>query len=557
MEQSGADVMPPSRWGKRTHSKTAQFFALLATVSALCSSPAEAQEGCEFVYPSGDLSIVTLAGGNRITYVGTPHMLCRDGVEIWADSSISYAETGLEHLIGNIRFLDDAGELRADEARYFSEQGRLQASGNVFVQDTLDGFTIENGNLVYLRPTDFRDEAEITVSIADDRFRPRAILKMKADDSAQPGTEPDEIVRTLEEDSVDIPYTVVGDRIFLRGTNYFRSVGDVTIERESLLAFADSAEYDEVSGRIHLAGSAKVEVPNYNLAGKTIDMVLDGNSFKMIAAHEEAILVGDDLTITSPEIQLYMNEGLLDRLVAFTHTNEGVRTVEPPVPQPVAVGEDFQLTADSLDISVPKEVMEKIFAGGNARSVSVARDSLNVDVLPEIARSDWLEGDTIIVTFEPTTPAPSEGGAATADTAQSDYRIKRIVARVRARSLYRLIPSDTTALPGVDAPAIHYVTGDEITIIMNEGEADQLEVQGRTHGFHLEPLSSAESDSLGLDSATIDTTVIADSSTARDTVPNISSGSSILGSKRLPQPPRPILPRVSGRAAILHTWRWM
>ncbi|HIN78183.1 MAG TPA: hypothetical protein EYM97_05065 [Gemmatimonadetes bacterium] len=187
----------------------------------------------------------------------------------------------------------------------------------------------------------------------------------------------------------------------------------------------------------------------------------------------------------------------------------------------------------------------------------MARDSLNVDALPEIARSDWLEGDTIIVTFEPTTPVPSEGGAATADTAQSDYRIKRIVARVRARSLYRLIPSDTTALPGVDAPAIHYVTGDEITIIMNEGEADQLEVQGRTHGFHLEPLSSAESDSLGLDSATIDTTVIADSSTARDTVPNISSGSSILGSKRLPQPPRPILPRVSGRAAILHTWRWM
>ncbi|HIN78466.1 MAG TPA: hypothetical protein EYM97_06500, partial [Gemmatimonadetes bacterium] len=121
---------------------------------------------------------MTLAGGNRITYVGTPHMLCRDGVEIWADSSISYAETGLDHLIGNIRFLDDAGELRADEARYFSEQGRLQASGNVFVQDTLDGFTIQNGNLVYLRPTDFRDEAEITVSIADDRFRPRAILKM-------------------------------------------------------------------------------------------------------------------------------------------------------------------------------------------------------------------------------------------------------------------------------------------------------------------------------------------------------------------------------------------
>ena len=546
VEQSVANAMSPlHRASKGTRSIRILFLLLFVVYSSSYADEAAAQEGCEFVYPSGDLSIVTLAGGNRITYVGTPHMLCSDGVEIWADSSISYAATGLDHLIGNIRFLDNAGELRADEARYFSEQGRLQASGNVFVQDTLEGFTIANGDLVYLRPTDFRKDAEITVSVTDDLSRPHAILFMR----------PEETLEALEEDSLDIPYAVEGDRIFLRGGSYFYSVGDVMIERDSILAFADSAEYDGDAETVHLAGSAKVETPNYNLIGKTIDMVLEANSLNTIAAHEEALLNGDDLTINSPEISLYMDDGLLNRLVAFSIPNEDGSPSRSSIPQPVAVGEDFELTADSLDISLPDEVLENIFAAGRARSISSARDSLNVDLLPEIAKSDWLEGDTVIVTFEANTPAPSEGGATT-DTSEPepDYRIERIVAKVGARSLYRLTPSDTTALPGIDAPAIHYVTGDEITIIMDEGEADRLEVQGRTRGFHLEPLPLSEPDSLASDSATIDTLAAVKSSTIHDTRVKISSTTLI---RRTNQRSKPIRSSASANPAILNTWRRM
>ncbi|MEC7834214.1 MAG: hypothetical protein VX604_04780, partial [Gemmatimonadota bacterium] len=365
----------------------------------------------------------------------------------------------------------------------------------------------------------------------------------------------EETLEALEEDSLDIPYAVEGDRIFLRGGSYFYSVGDVMIERDSILAFADSAEYDGDAETVHLAGSAKVETPNYNLVGKTIDMVLEANSLNMIAAHEEALLNGDDLTISSPEIELYMDDGLLKRLVAFSIPNEDGSPSMSSIPQPVAVGEDFELTADSLDISLPDEVLENIFAAGRARSISSARDSLNVDLLPEIAKSDWLEGDTVIVTFEANTPAPSEGGATT-DTSEPepDYRIERIVARVGARSLYRLIPSDTTALPGIDAPAIHYVTGDEITIIMDEGEADRLEVQGRTRGFHLEPLPLSEPDSLASDSATIDTLAAVKSSTIHDTRVKISSTTLI---RRTNQRSKPIRSPASAKPAILNTWRRM
>ena len=157
------------------------------------------------------------------------------------------------------------------------------------------------------------------------------------------------------------------------------------------------------------------------------------------------------------------------------------------------------------------------------------------------------EGDTVIVTFRPNTPAPSQGGSAAADTAQAEYRIERIVARVDARSLYRLIPSDTTAEAGVDPPAIHYVVGNEITISMVDGEVDNMDVQGQTRGVHLEPLSAATPDSLVLDTATVDTTSTAG---RRDTV----SAPRSTSDRRHPKRSEPSLP-TTDPAALIEPWR--
>ena len=63
-------------------------------------------------------------------------------------------------------------------------------------------------------------------------------------------------------------------------------------------------------------------------------------------------------------------------------------------------------------------------------------------------------------TFNPTTSAPLEAAPSMGNDDQQNYRVETITAKVQARSLYRLTPSDTTASPGIDPPAIHYVTGD-------------------------------------------------------------------------------------------------
>jgi hypothetical protein len=66
--------------------------------------------------------------------------------------------------------------------------------------------------------------------------------------------------------------------------------------------------------------------------------------------------------------------------------------------------------------------------------------------------------------------------------------VDRIVASVDARSLYRLPASDTAGPGRAGPPALHYVLGQEIAIVMREGEVERMEVVGQTRGVHLEPL---------------------------------------------------------------------
>jgi lipopolysaccharide export system protein LptA len=437
----------------------------------------------------------TLPGGDRVTYITNPHLQCEGDVEIWADSAVAYTGQAMSVLIGSVRYRDQARELRSDQARYFSNLGRLQAQGHVHVTNAEDGSVIDNGDLVYLRETDSRDVEEMTVTTGRDGLRPRAMVRPALPDSVAADSEPPS------------PYTVVADRIVLRGAGYFNSTGTVEIERDSLFAFADSAEYEEVSDRLILVGSARVESASYDLVGRTITLGTSEGGTNEIRALREAVLTGEDLRITAPLIVLHVTDGSVERLVAVPLAEPGAPEVDSAdVARPVATAEDFELTADSLELTAPAEVVERILAVGQARSVSHARDSLNVESLPEIARFDWLEGDTIVVSLR---PVPDSARAIADTTDGGGYEVERIVARVGARSLYRLPPEDSTAVAGVDAPALHYVIGDEITIVMNEGEVEAMEVVGQTQGVHLEPIRPTSPDSLpDAPSAPSDTTTV-------------------------------------------------
>jgi len=155
-----------------------------------------------------------------------------------------------------------------------------------------------------------------------------------------------------------------------------------------------------------------------------------------------------------------------------------------------------------------------VVAMGNARGESAGIDSLNGPDTPQLISRDWLEGDTIVAIFgvggdslsATDEPLPDRDRDVEAvDTTETDYRLERLVARVGARSMYRMAASDSTVVAQEGQFAIHYVIGDEITILLSEtGEAERMEVIGQTRGIHLEPT--------GVQGQVVDTTVVPDTS---------------------------------------------
>lgn len=529
---------------------------LLAGALAFGPADSAAQEGCEAVPPGNDIVRALTVGGLQITYITRPHFLCAGGVEIFADSAEAFPDRGMSHLIGNVRYLESARTMTADDARYFTNEGRLQASGSLRIVDEGQGSSITNGDLVYLLQTDFRDVAEMTVTTGADGIRPVAVLTPPppapdtastdamdeapdagepADTSALVGAANDSTAAAEEATrptaaQVDVPeaatdpdvprdpptYTVVGDRIFLLGDGYFTASGTVEIRQDSLEAFADSAEYDAEGSGLVLTGDARVVSSTYDLVGRSITMSSPGGPRSLVHALREARLQGDDLLLTSAQIFLFLQDDQLERLVATPIVGPAAINADSvDHERPRADVQDFVLTADSLEVRAPDQTIDRVFASGSARSESEAGDSLNVELLPEIARKDWLEGDTVIVTFAPEGPPPSADPSSAPENRRLEVDAIRAIGR--ARSLYRLTPSDSTSRAGVDPPAVHYVVGTEIRILMEDRQVQGMEVEGQTRGVHLEPLARRTVP----DSTTVpDTTFVIDTARA---VPDTSS----------------------------------
>ncbi|MCG6954712.1 MAG: hypothetical protein LJF04_01865 [Gemmatimonadetes bacterium] len=609
---------------------------IVLAIAGVAPGRSAAQTGCRFGSGTGDFHSQEIPQGGRITWVGHPHFVCGDGVQIWADSAESFSAQNMSHLIGHVRFVDQTRELRADDARYFSRLARLQAHGNLFVRDTVRGSVIENGSLEYLRQTSTRPVEQMTVTTGPDGVRPRALLYMRpARDTASadtlatdtlatdttavpegparpaevrpdtgvavpdttvrpdttralpadtavsagdttravmpdttvrpdttraapgdtavsagdttravpPRARPDtagvagdttraappragpdttgvaeDTTRAAPPDTLQTPYVVDANRLELHGDSAFTATGNVSIERDSLHAFSDTAVYDQGAGHILLNGAARVESSGYDLSGRTVNLSLPGGEISRVRAVHDAVLTGEQLRMTAPTISVFVTNGAMDRLVATPIWPEGQAQVQDSadLERPVAVSDKFRLSADSLDVRAPGQVLDKMYAVGAARGESSAGDSLNVPELPEVARKDWIEGDTLVVTFVKVEPRPDQ------PTDSAHYDLDRLVAQGDASSLYRILPSDSTARPGVDPPAIHYVLGTTITIVLDSGQVDHMEVEGPT-GWHLEPLGHAAKDT------------ITSPDTAKSAGTQVSSDTSIVRSRPKPR----------------------
>lgn len=485
----------------------------------------QAQEECELLRSRWFQSIA-VGGGHRIIFFSGPvSFRCRGGVLLRADSAEHFQAQNETHMLGSVTYTDSLKTFTAQRANYLRSEQRIVAWGAVEVRDLEDGSVVTGDTLRYLRPTSQRLEDQMTVT----GRRPRAVLYLRGDTAQavdSPRTmavaEPGE--RAPPPDTAVRPYDVQADRLVLAGNRYFEATGRVRIQRDSLRAYAESAEYDRAPERLTLAQAARIEGDDYELFGDTVVLHLPGGEVRDISAQGDALLTGERLRVAAPRVRLALAGGALERIYALATPAAGAaREAGPPAAEeraeraeagmeepdtavaagpdrPEAVAQDFLLRADSIEVETPARRLERVVAVGAAHGEAIKSDTVLGPHAPLLIRRDWLEGDTIIAFFtgsdsatgvavrpDSARPSGTADGAAVGDTAREQVRVEKLIARGSARSLYRIVSADTVAPEG-RCVSVHYVTGSEITITLEQGEVRQVSVRGPTRGVHLEPV---------------------------------------------------------------------
>lgn len=473
---------------------------LLACAAAWPAASAHAQisaRDCEIV-DGRDLRVLNQGMPNeRAILSGDAQIRCTGGVLVRADTMISHTAAGRREFVGNVLFQDSLKSLTADRVDYEHADGRALARGNVMLVDRVDGSVVRDASeLEYLRETPDRPESRAIV-----RGRPHATLyqsRPAADTagSAAAGEPPPPL--EIDADSM----AIVGERVY-------RAIGNVEMQRGETHGTAGEAEFDQVEQRVVLLGEAIIEGEGFTLSGERLVAYLAGEHLREVHALEEAVLLGEDLRIDAPELQVYFRDGAVHRMIAMRLPAETgpdssaaaaadslaaaadtLVTDEAPAaplrtvgPQPRATATEFWLVADSIDALIPDQRLEQVVAVGNAYGERAA-DSLTA-ALPELVGRDWLRGDTITGYFVEAPAADTVATDSTSDgRARNRVALERLVAvgeGGKAQSLYRIREE------GKDRPGVNYLTANRIMLFLRDGEVVSVEAVGPVRGYHLQP----------------------------------------------------------------------
>ena len=466
-------------------------WALLWAVWGL--GDASGQEGCSFVEGSGDLRTVDVAG-SLVTHVTRPNVVCQDGVRIRADSAVAYRISNYVQLIGGVSFEDAQRRLSSSSAEYFATVGRLQAHGSVQVDDKTDGGMMRGQEMVYRRAGPNRPREQL--EFFEGRPSARLYVRPQSGNAAAPAD---------SANAEAVPYDVEADRIIVEGEGYFHATGGVQVERPPLpgdsahlRAFGDSVEFNQLDGTLRLSRGARLVLDERELSADLIVARVPGDVVREVSGRHGAVLTAASVRLEAPLLHMFFDEGVMERLVAvpLAPAPEDSGALPPPAvdsadaARPVARAQSFVVVADSLDALTPGEVLERIEAVGSARAESSAQDSLNTPDTPALARTDWIEGDTIVALFAPAGAATDSADGSREPPEEEEYRLERLEATGSARSLYRMRASDTAQ--AARRPAIHYVSADRIAIEFEQGDIEHMEVSGEARGLHVEPAVDPE-----------------------------------------------------------------
>ena len=398
----------------------------------------------------------TNAAGEKTTNGGGGVLAhCVDtGTTISADSFAHYSALGRLDLIGRVAIRDTGFALDARFVSYFLRDERLEAHNNVVAVNRHTGSVLRGPNLKYWRAVPgVRDTVEMYAT-----QRPTVEYRGGGD--------------TVSTE----PYIIVADRLRLKGDDRMWGGGKVTVDRSDFASRSDSMMMDQTSGFGVLVGTPSVEgrsastggaTKRYTLVGTRIELALVQRDVRAVNALGNGKATGDDWVLTADTIDLHIDKRLLQRTFAWGDTL-----------RPHAVSTLYTIQADSMAIDSPDQVLTESRAFVHAFATA-KRDSITPP-----NETDWITGDSLTIKF---IQVPDSA------THQPRTRLRELLSRGSARALtHHFDAKDTTHV----GPAINYSRGDRITLTMKADQIDRVVVAGKADGVHLEPRPLAMADSL-------------------------------------------------------------
>lgn len=430
-----------------------RFLAGFCLVASLPASLA-AQEGRQARNCIVDVDTIEryrqLPGPNGSTLIyagGTFRAHCRTEPTTMASDSLEwFSQAGELHLIGHAHFRDSTEVLDADRITYWTRIERVYSEGHVFARNVKDGSEMRGPNMDYYRAVPpIRDTLELLAS-----GRPTIRLHPAGDSASADTTN---------------PFVIVADRVKLRHTDRFWGSGHVTIDRRDMRARSDSAMMNLADSLTWLIGAAKVAgrdtarpasdtTASYTLTGQRIRFDLNGKQeIRRVGSFRDADALGPDWHLVADTILIYVDSSKIQRAQAWGRER-----------RPVATSGLTTIVGDSLDIHMPGQVMQLVWAYRAARAVS-----LSDSAAPE---PDWITGDSLRATFVRNDSA---------GVARSD--VDHVDSYGSARALYHTENNQDPQGP----KGINYSRGQRINIAMRERKVRLVDIVGQVDGVYLEP----------------------------------------------------------------------
>ncbi|MDQ6737354.1 MAG: hypothetical protein M3Z30_06610, partial [Gemmatimonadota bacterium] len=353
-------------------------------------------------------NLIKLPSGKYNAYIGGGFVgNCQcQDVTLKSDSAEYYGDQSLMYLISNVHYVDARAKVDADHMTYWMAEEHIRAEGNVFAVLT-SGTTMRGPVADYYRAVKpIRNDAILVSS-----GRPTLKLVQRDTLTGKPT------------DTVD----VVADRITSVADSLVYAGGEVRITRPQLLATGDSAFLDQGSGLARLMKTPTVEARRsrpFTLTGGVIDVFSTNKLVNRVVATPNGHATSQDLQLYADSVDLRVHDNELERAMAWGKKSRAHAT-----------SPDRDILADSIDALLPNQRIHQIRAVGKAYATSIP-DTATVKTKDR----DWIHGDTLIATFD---------SVARRDTAKTPP-VRTIFARDHARAYYHVKNEKQKDRPGVN-----------------------------------------------------------------------------------------------------------